>query len=91
MAEALTTLRRTTTNKPAKTPIAATFSAGNIFQSEIYTSCNSFSDVAGIHQILSRSRKRPRCQAKRETTVAFGNCGLPRTPGPEYIKRGTLN
>ena len=42
MAEALTTLRRTTTNKPVKTPIAATFSAGTILHSEIYTSCNSF-------------------------------------------------
>ena len=49
----------------------------------------SFLGVPGIPQILSRSLKRPSCQAKRETIIAFGNCGLP--PSPDYVNRGILN
>ena len=48
-----------------------------------------FSGVPGIPPFLSKSRNRPKCQKKGETTVAFGTCrGLPGPPGPGFEKTG---
>ena len=92
MSEALTIIRRTT-NKAVKTSITATFSAGTIFVFTHYWLMQfiSFSGVPGIPPLLSGSRKRPKCQDKGETSVAFGSCGLPGPPGPGFEKIGILN